>query len=356
MSYNNLYGGICMMIEDNCFRGYNNSHQRKRNQEPQYEKLFIDESDKQEILLRITSYRLSDVVKSFIDEYEELFPRRIRFEWNFLGTIFKESGVTLSTVEEMYLSPITDCKILICLLYIILDDVAEVEKDATLLHRMIHTLTNDDQTHDQKYDMQIVFLKKLWDFISIQMSRLPRYSEFIDVFRYDFNQVMNSAEYSCLVNTHPEIINSTEMDIYDSYGMIVYLLNGIDLMASPGFDKEELPQLRTIFWHAQQIARIGNTIGTWKREIKEKDFSSGVLAYMLTNRFLKLHEIETLDEEELESIIERTHVIDYLIEKFDVEIQSMHRIKDCIRSLNINTYIKGIYNMMKFHMACQDFL
>ena len=93
--------------------------------------------------------------------------------------------------------------------------------------------------------------------------------------------------WDLMINKNPDIINLHEVEYYDSHNMIVYLMNDIDLMASTKINKEELPHLRKAFWHAQQMARVGNWLSTWKREIKEKDFSSGVFAYIFSNNIVK---------------------------------------------------------------------
>jgi hypothetical protein len=309
--------------------------------------------DKKEILKQVQSFTLSNDVKYFVDEYEKIFSERSRFEWKWLGTVFRDAGVTLSSIDEKYLDSITDCKILFCLLYIILDDVAEVHKDEDQLKEMLEIFNNNSV---KKYNKKIILLKELWQFLQNKLAQFPRYEEFKDVFMYDFKQVLNSAEYSILINKNPELINSTEIDIYDSHGMVVFLINGIDLMVSPDFDKSELAKLRSIFWHSQQMARIGNSLGTWKREIKEKDSSSGVMSYALTKNIVTLDEIENLDEIQLKEKIENSDFKAYYMKKWAKDFSEIQNLKASIKSIDINQYINGLKNVLNYHIACDDLI
>lgn len=307
--------------------------------------------NRQEIIEKMNNYVLSEDVKNFINEYERLFGERNIFLWKFLGTVFEEAGVTLSSVDKRYLNSLTDNKILLSLLYTIIDDVADIYQDEKLLKEMLQILNNGSNVEISEKNEKILLVKKLWEHILKEISKYPRFEEFKDVFMYDFKQVLNSTDYSCLINNNPEMLNSNEMEIYDCHGMIVFLVNGIDLMASPELNKEDLPHLRTVFWHAQQMARIGNWLSTWKRELKENDISSGVFAYAFSKKILDIDDIRELTVNEVIKKIENSDTHEHFLNVWTRNHSKIKSLKDNIKSVDIDAYIAGLENVIKFHMA-----
>jgi len=309
---------------------------------------------KKPILESVYNYTLSDNLNYFIDEYEHLFGKRNRFLWKWLGVIFKESGVTLSTVDREYLDSTVDNKILITIITVVLDDIAEYYKDGELLGMILEMWNHGTKLiGGYKENEKVMFVKKLWDHLMKELSKYPRYEEFKNIFIYDFNQMLNTIRYSYLTNLNPEIINLQEAEIYGCHNMIVYLYNGIDLMASPDFDKGDLPRLRTVFWYAQQMARAGNWLSTWKRELSEKDFSSGVFGYAASKDNLNISDIEKIGRDEVISKIESSDVYEYLIDSWEHNYEKIKKLKNTIKSIDMDAYTNGLENVLKFHLATE---
>lgn len=316
----------------------------------------VSEYEKKKILEQISSYKLSPIVETFADQYGQLFGKRSGFLWKWLGVVYKESGVTLSTVDPEYIDSITDTKILFTMLFSLLDDTSEYYKDEKLMENMLDIITYSPKVKNIEKNKKLIFLKKLWNHFQKEIKNLPRYEEFKDMIRYDINQIVNSVRFSYITNQKPEFMNLQEMEFYGSFNMIVYILNGIDLMASPNFDKKDLPHLRTVFWNAQQMARIGNWLSTWKREIKEEDVSSGVFAYALSNNILSIDELKklnSLDEKYIIEKIENSGMLEYFEKNWIKSYENIKNNKDKIKSVDINQYMNGLENLIKLHLASE---
>ena len=121
--------------------------------------------DKQKFLAKVTNFELSDDMKYFINEYDGIFQERNCFIWKFLGYIYRETEVTLSTVDKKYIDSITDCKIITSMLCVAIDDIAEVHKDERLLKVMVKILRNDSSEYDLIDNEKISLVKRLWDYL-----------------------------------------------------------------------------------------------------------------------------------------------------------------------------------------------
>lgn len=322
------------------------------NQKPDLKTIMtsISKREKDEIIGKIYRYQLSNNVLHFAKKYDTLFDERNIFLWKFLGAVFTETGATLSSVDKKHIDSVTDIKITISILCGILDDVADVHKDKELLNKMIDTIYNKQ---DKITDEKVAFIKEIWDFLTKELQKLPRYEEFKDIFMYDFKQFLNAFDYSCLINKNPDMICLKESENYDAHNMMVFIFNGIDLMASPDFNKEELPHLRTAFYHAQQMARIGNWLSTWKREIDQNDLGSGVFTYALTKKIVDRDDIKNLAKEEVISKIEKSDAYDFFLKSWKDNHEKLSLLKGKINSIDMDSYINGLGNVIKYHLSTE---
>lgn len=315
----------------------------------------ITQSERKKILEKIFKYKLSPVVQDFVNGYNQIYGKRSSFLWKWLGLVYKESGVTLSTVDPKYMDSVTDAKILFTMLFSILDDTSEYYKDEKLMKDLLDVLSGNIDEEKIGKNEKLMFFKKLWDYFKNEIKKYPRYNDFKDIFKYDLNQMMNSVRYCYLMNKNPAYINLQEMEIYGSFNMIVFILNGIDLLASPRFDIKDLPHLRTVFWNAQQMARIGNWLSTWKREIKEEDISSGVFAYAFSNNIIQPDDLKNMDEKEIIEKIENSNMFEYFMKSWKKNYDNIRKYKNTIKSVDIDKYATGLENLIKLHLASEGF-
>ena len=309
--------------------------------------------NKKEILERITKFSLSERVKFFAKEYGRIFGKRDVFLWKFLGCLFKETGITLSSVDRKLLDSTVDNKIILTILLVILDDVADCNHDKELLNKFYKVLCNDPKIFGNERDEEILLLRRLWHYLMSEFCNYPRFDELKNIFMFDFQQVVNALEYSCIINNHPNIINIYEMERYDTHNMLVFLYNGIDLMASPNLDIGDFPFLRTAFSYAENMARVGNWLSTWKRELNENDISSGVIAYAISN---KIFEIDDFKKLTMNEIIDRIENCGYYEHFFDVWMQNYNglvSLKDRVESIDMESYISGLKEVLRFHLATE---
>jgi hypothetical protein len=313
------------------------------------------EISKKELLDKIKNAKLSKNIINIASEYDKIFGYRNKFLWQFMQAIFNEKGIVLSSVDDEYYDSTVDSKIMLTILVCILDDVIDVEQDISLLDKMIGLLKFDNEVSDNIKDNKLILVKRIWnEFLGI-IKQFPRYKEFKDIFNYDFTQMINGLHYSYLVNKNPNMINLTEMHNYDCHNMIVFLMNGIDLMASSTFKIDELPHIRKVFWHAQQMARIGNWLSTWKREVKEKDISSGVFAYVFSNKIMEISDIVKMEDEEIIQIIQKSGVDNYFFNIWKLNLEQLKSLRKYISSVDMESYIAGFEKVLQYHMATEGF-
>jgi hypothetical protein len=125
------------------------------------------------------------------------------------------------------------------------------------------------------------FVRELWEEIDGRLQAAPCYGEFASIFSYDLRQGFNAMEYTRVVSDNKHMANATGARAYGAHNMVLFPYTDIDLMFSPGFSLDELSGLRDLTWDLQKMARIGNWLTTWERELTEGDYSAGVIVQAL---------------------------------------------------------------------------
>jgi hypothetical protein len=100
-----------------------------------------------------------------------------------------------------------------------------------------------------------------------------------DILVFDIKQIFLANQYAELTTAHPFMRNLTESKAQGPYNMGMVAAGMIDLMASPGFEMENLGATREMLVQGQRLGRIGNLLFTFEREKKEGDVTNEILLH-----------------------------------------------------------------------------
>jgi len=102
--------------------------------------------------------------------------------------VFTNSGMVISTVENMYFDYIIDLRILITILDVIFDDLADKIRDWRTNSHFRRVILDSKECNDENER----FLRDLWNGILTKMYDLPLFSQYKEIFIYDAMQMMCS--------------------------------------------------------------------------------------------------------------------------------------------------------------------
>lgn len=319
-------------------------------------------SDPSEYSHEVDVVVLPPAVREFSQRYDRLIGDRDPFLWKWIYNLFDK--FTLTSVPNETRSDVYEQKTLLTVFVTVLDDLAETNADWDTFEAGRRIPFSDD-TADREIpetaavDRDILeYLDDLWDAIDAEIRDAPRYAEFIDVFEYDLRQTFNSMEYSGLVNDNPAMANRAETERYDAYNMTMYPYACLDLMHSPSFDRAELGVLRSILADLQQMARIGNWITTWERELDEGDISSGVVVCALNRDIIDYEEIVDAGERDVELLAERirSHGIEAeFTREWELRDRTVRKRTSEMESVDVERIVDGIETVMNHHLASEGY-
>lgn len=319
---------------------------------------------------RIDAVTLPDPVLDAVEAYEAVGGERDRFVWKWIYDLFP--AFTLSSVPARHAERVRTTKTLFTVFITLLDDVAERDGDARTFERIRRAVRRSDGAGgDGGGDDSggavgggdgraavVEFAVDLWTTVEGRLATAPRYDEFADVFDYDLRQALNAMEYSRVVNDHLAMANLGGATHYDSHNMVMFPYADVDVMFSPAFDAGDLGVVRELVWDLQQMARIGNWLTTWEREIDEGDYTAGIVVYALRNGIVTREELEAARSDGETAAIDRIKA--YHVE--DVFLAQWNHLRRTVSdrgleadSVDLDAFVAGMETVMDHHLASEGY-
>ncbi|ELZ17951.1 hypothetical protein C477_12122 [Haloterrigena salina JCM 13891] len=241
---------------------------------------------------------LSETVRPLADAYDDRIGDRDRSTWRWFDAV--EPEFRLSCVNDERGRCVRDAKVLATMFITVIDDVAERHGDRATLEELLLVPFDSrpaDPTRDGVDGAYVRFQQELWDALLSQFREGPRAEEFEPLFRFDVRQALQSVDYSALLARYPGLAGERELQTYDVYNMMLFPFADIDLANAPEFERRDLSAVRDVVARGQRMARIGNWIASWERELAEGDYSSGVVVRALESGVVSIDELRALRRE-----------------------------------------------------------
>lgn len=298
----------------------------------------------------VSDHALPPNLASLADEYSERIGVRDRFVWKWYHLLCP--AFRIPVVDCEYEQDVRDLKTCLTFYVTALDDLVDQLDDRTTFEE-VAKLPFEAQTPDPTVDgvdeEYLSFMETVWRRVERRVTTAPRAGEFLDMFQFDLRQMLNAIRHTDLVNSHPETINLSEYTHYAPHNMAMLAYAEIDLMHSSSFDRQELGALRALVTEIQYLARIGNWVTTWERELLEEDFSSGVIAAAVDEGIVSPTELRSLDDvhERVRARITREGVANDLLERWDDEYERI-RAEYELDTVDVDQLLDGIETVLEF--------
>lgn len=303
----------------------------------------------------IQKTELPPELQKWVKEYEKVGERN-EFFWKFIYRL--NQIIQPFKIPKKYRGSNIEIRFLIGMFIILLDDLADRVQSGELLSNLSKIPFDQDYKRlsrlNKKERKYLKFTEKLWNYIKKTIKKYPRYKEFKNIFNYDIKQAVNAMNYACLVNRNPYLINKTEFWLYSPHTLQGMIDCSLDLMCLPKFNIKELSKVREVFWRAQKMARIVNCLSTWKRELNEKDLTSGVLAQAISSGLLN---IENLNKNKINIInkISRSNIERKLLEEWHQCHNEIRYISEKTKSINSVNFLSQLKDLSLMYLITENY-
>lgn len=287
----------------------------------------------------IQEYRFNPFQQLWIDRYSAVGKRSV-YLWRW--TACAVNWLTLSCVAAECRAHVCDTKFLAAMFNVLLDDIVDERRDSLATVDILSLMGAEPRPAAARLGRYGEFISDVWEEIRSRVREYPREAEYRRLLWYDFRQLCNQVDYSGLLHRHPHLINQTEHDLYSPHGMMVACAATLDLTCSPGFRNEDLGVLREAVWHANSMARIGNLVTTWEREISHDDFSSGVFARAVSQGCLQVGDLSSANRAAIEAAITRSGIEEEFATNWQSHRQTLLSLAPRVASASISELVAGL--------------
>lgn len=312
----------------------------------------------------LTTVREQDLPESvlpLLDVYDDVLGDRDRFLWQWLYHLFPT--FSLSCLDDARARDVRNAKLIASIFVTVADDVAERHGDRATFDELTSIPFDHRRPDPERRDVDgdvVRFLTDVWDEFSALYDAGPRSREFAELLQFDLQQTLQAIEYSYLANRYPGLVSERELWTYDAHNMLVFPLAGIDLSNAPSFDSSELSSLRQVLDRTQRMARIGNWISTWKRELAEGDCSSGVVVHALENDIVSPEQVQAVRRNPTDATVDPVveaitdaGVEEYFLDRWEAEYETVGRYEPEIESVDVGAYLEGFETVLSYHVASE---
>lgn len=302
----------------------------------------------------VAAARLTPEIEAWFQQYSRV-GRRARYAWQWC--VHGAELTTLPCVLSRLRPHLCDTKVLSIMLCVLLDDVADEGDRREFLESLLQIVERQTCPDLDRFSPREREYAEVARRLSVEYERrireYPCYHVFEDLLRYDLMQYFNTMRFSHLLNRHLTLLNSAEHDLYLPHAMHMMSFATLDLMCIPDFPLSELGRFREAMWYAQCMGRIGNLLSTWRREIEQGDFTSGVFARAVLNRDLTVEQLVAGDPTEIEAAIERGRHEEYFYRRWQFYRSHFHDRIAQIGSVDLSAVLDAHDRFFHMHLACR---
>lgn len=304
----------------------------------------------------IQRIKLPPELQKWIKEYEKVGERN-DFIWKWTYNVVQL--ITLPIVPKEYQKSLFETKSCALITFgVLINDVADKLRDGNLLNELLKVPFLKENIRcnrlDQKEKNYLLFTINLWKYVLDSIKRYPRCKEFKEIFDYDVLQILVSNQHDYLISTNHYFLNKEESWLYPPHTMGGMICGTLDLMCSLDFDIKELGTMREILWQAQKMARIGNWVSSWEREIHESDFTSGVFVYALDSGVVTIDDLEREDKLEIVRKIKNSKVENGLLKEWESSHKKINNLSSKIKTVDIDKFLSGLEKLLISELSSRE--
>jgi hypothetical protein len=305
----------------------------------------------------IQKIKLPPELQKWVKEYEKVGDRNPVI-WTVIYKIIEIVNFPIAT--KRYQKSLQDTKFLLMMFVILLDDPVDKMRNKKLIVELLKIPFGKDNINltslSAKERQYLKFAIHIWNSIDKSIKKYPLYKEFKEIFLFDIMQILNSMNFAFLVNKNPYLINKTEYWAYFPCSMQVMAYRTLDLMCSPKFDIKKLGIIRTITWEMQNMIRIDNWISTWEREIQERDYTSGIIAYSIDSGLITVNELKNKEPAEIITRIKKSDIEKQFLKKWEQHYNKINELAPKIKFLDVKKFLSQLETTIIFHLIFKNII
>ncbi|WP_144902075.1 hypothetical protein [Halobellus captivus] len=347
------------------------------------------------LLSSVRDHDLPPALHDLVAEYQSFDGARPWFIWRWVHRLAPKN--TMPAVDAEHRETVATNKTILVLFITILDDLVEKRRDYETFDAIVRLIrlngggatsgtgpgtqspgaadnqslgVTDNPSFDARYgpsvdEAYVDFARTVWETLCGRLERSPSYERYAPLFRFDARQIVTAIEYSTLAIDRPDLATEADLRRYETHNMGMYSYLDIDLMYATADYTGDLEALRSVVDPAQRMARIGNWLSTWERELREGDVSSGVAVAAIERGLIEPAEVQDRCDlrdgdhsEAVDRAIERIRASGLeaeFLEEWDEEYRRLVSLSHRTDVVDLDPFVEGTKDVLRYHLASRGF-
>jgi len=296
----------------------------------------------------IMGMKLPPSFKPWIEEYNEVGGHRDAYLWQIY--LMAKKAIDFVPAQDECRESLREANFLVTMYIVFIDDVVDREQNQELFSVLARTpfAENRSRPEDLKGKEKdcVAFCEKLWDHVISIIEEYPAYKEFLPIFKFDLEGMVQSINYDLAISNNMQLINIEEAFLNQVHSMKFMTLTSLDLMCAPSIDGNGVNLVRELSTCMQEMLRIGNWISTWEREIGEEDFTSGVFAFAISEGIVIAGELADMDAARLTAMIKEAGIEGKLLGRWDENYEKLSRLLEGTEVIQREIVLDGMKKLL----------
>jgi flagellar biosynthesis regulator FlaF len=320
----------------------------------------LTDEDSAALLSEIYDHDLPEELDALVSDYQQFENARPPFMWKWVHRLAPAN--VLPVVDAADVEPLAVDRTITILFVTLLDDVLEKRRDRETFTELA-AIPNQHRTADPSREGvdgdYVQFTRRVWRTLVSRLQRAPQYDRYADLFRYDVKQAINAVEYSDFAIRNPALATMDDLRRYESHNMVMFAYADVDFMHATVDVDDAYATIRSAIWIGQQMARIGNWVSTWEREVAEGDLCSGPVVYALESGLVDHSTVEAAAEgdadarERLVARIREEEVESLFLDRWERHHDRLQAIDDDLAAIDLGDFIDGTAEVLRYHLASE---
>lgn len=316
-----------------------------------------------QILQKITKERIEEEVKLI---RETKFPPRIEFWMNKYRLIGERDDFVfrwcykinkewiLVPISSKYRKDLSVVKTLFNMFIVLVDDISEKRDKQKFLKELIKIpfdsrsirITSFTRSELRYFNL----VSAIWRRIEEMIKTFPRYKLVYPIYKFDVLQLINAFLYGYFITQSPYRMNENEYFSYFPSSMQIMINADLDMMCNKTFNMKEIGKLREAVLTAQKMARIGNWLTTWGREIRQNDFTSIVIPYGINKKIITWKDVFAENKDNLAEKIKHSDSERYYLQKWEEYFRELEKHTAKLHSVSSRRIVARFEYLIFMHL------
>lgn len=260
----------------------------------------------------------------------------------------------LVPVRTKYETSLEETKTLFNMFIVLVDDISEKRGKEDLLGELVKIPFYPDcvePTHLSRADREYLeFVRGIWEQIRKNIGAFPACELFGANFSFDVRQLLSAFEYGYFLVQNHQRMNETEYWIYFPNSMQIIINADLDLMCSTGFKLDEIGKFREAILLAQKMARIGNWLTTWEREVQQGDYTSIVIPHALRLGVITHDDISRRRTRRIVAEVKKARVEEYFLRIWEEYHRELRKELRAVTSIDAEAVQRKFEYLIFMHL------